>query len=143
MNRDSAERYSEKNNSDISIIISIHSTYNDEPHIIMNKHNKIKDIIFERFNDVDSESPKYTPITDEIANEIADFIFKYKDNSKVELCIVHCDAGQSRSAGVAAAILKFLYNDDTQIFSNKLYKPNMLVYRKVLNALYTKQEAQE
>ena len=47
---------------------------------------------------------------------------------------MHCEAGQSRSAGVAAAIMKYLYNNDTDIFNNRYYKPNMLCYRKVLNA---------
>jgi len=49
--------------------------------------------------------------------------------------IVHCDAGISRSAGVAAAILKAKTGDDTQIFNNYKYRPNMRCYRVVLDEL--------
>lgn len=47
--------------------------------------------------------------------------------------IVHCDAGISRSSGVAAAILKAKTGDDSQIFNNPKYRPNMRCYRIVLD----------
>lgn len=49
--------------------------------------------------------------------------------------IIHCDVGVSRSAGVAAAVLKHCTGDDTQIFDNPVYRPNMRCYRTVLNVL--------
>ena len=49
--------------------------------------------------------------------------------------LVHCGAGQSRSAGVAAAILKWMTGSDAQIFDNRKYTPNMRCYRLVLEAL--------
>lgn len=49
--------------------------------------------------------------------------------------IVHCDAGISRSSGIAAAILKAYTNDDIIIFDNPKYRPNMLCYRTTLNEL--------
>lgn len=49
--------------------------------------------------------------------------------------IVHCDAGISRSSGVAAAILKAKTGDDSQIFNSPKYRPNMRCYRIVLDEL--------
>jgi hypothetical protein len=46
---------------------------------------------------------------------------------------VHCGAGVSRSAGVAAALGKWLNNDDGFIFNNFSYCPNFTCYRLVLN----------
>ena len=84
------------------------------------------------FADVEIEQPDC--ITDEQANEISRFVFSVRDD--VDMIIVHCMAGISRSAGVAAAIMKFLNNDDWDIFGNPKYCPNRTCYRKVLNALH-------
>jgi hypothetical protein len=45
---------------------------------------------------------------------------------KIDLLMVHCLAGISRSAAVAAAIAKVKYNDDSLYFTR--YKPNISVY---------------
>lgn len=52
--------------------------------------------------------------------------------------LVHCTAGRSRSAAVAAALHKVLNDNDAIIFNNGRYKPNMRVYRHVLEAWYDK-----
>lgn len=52
-----------------------------------------------------------------------------------ELCIVHCTAGISRSAGICAAILKWATGNDDDIFQNPSYRPNMHCYQIMLNAL--------
>lgn len=49
--------------------------------------------------------------------------------------IVHCDAGISRSSGIAAAILKAYTGDDSQIFNSPRYVPNMRCYRVLLEEL--------
>ena len=82
---------------------------------------------------VDVENPKRGHISYEQANEIADFV---KQNySKVERFIVHCEYGQSRSAGVAAAISKYYEEHDNGIFGNSAYSPNKTCYHYVLKAL--------
>lgn len=48
---------------------------------------------------------------------------------------VHCDAGISRSAGVAAAISKYFLGSDFKFFNCHL-TPNMLVYRRLLEGLH-------
>jgi len=49
--------------------------------------------------------------------------------------LVHCGAGVSRSAGVAAAIDKWETGDDMDWFRDR--RPNMRCYRYVLEALMT------
>jgi predicted protein tyrosine phosphatase len=67
------------------------------------------------------------------AEKIKQFINAFKD--KAECLIVHCEAGISRSAGVMAAIQKYLIGTDEDIFNRKKYSPNMHCYRLTLNAL--------
>ena len=52
--------------------------------------------------------------------------------------LVHCTAGKSRSAAVAAALHKVLNGSDEAIFGNKRYSPNMRVYRMVLEEWYNR-----
>ena len=73
------------------------------------------------------------------AREIVEFI-KLNNPKRI---IVHCDAGISRSAGVAAAIAKFLTGSDECIFGNRRYIPNMFVYRKLLNAFMEVENVEE
>ncbi len=63
------------------------------------------------------------------AQNIFDFVEIYKKD--VNLIIVHCEAGISRSAGVAGA-LSLIYNGSDEYYFKK-YLPNMFVYRKILN----------
>lgn len=66
--------------------------------------------------------------TSKQAKEIVDFVEKWKN--KVDLILINCVAGISRSTGIAGALSKILNGDDTYYF--KKYLPNMLVYRKIL-----------
>ncbi len=68
--------------------------------------------------------------TDQEAKRILNFVDKY--GKEVDLLVVHCEAGISRSAGVAGA-LSLIYNGSDEYYF-KEYLPNMLVYRKILNA---------
>ena len=67
--------------------------------------------------------------TDEEAEWILAFVNDYIE--KIELIVVHCEAGISRSAGIAGA-LSVIYNGSDEYYF-KHYIPNMLVYRKILN----------
>ncbi len=70
--------------------------------------------------------------TDAQAKEILSFIeLRKNNNGKEEMIVVHCEAGISRSAGVAGA-LSLIYNGSDQYYFDK-FLPNMLVYRKILN----------
>ena len=68
------------------------------------------------------------------AKQILDFVKKYEEF--VDLIVVHCEAGISRSAGVAGALSLILNGEDQYYFDN--YLPNVLVYRKIINVAVKK-----
>jgi predicted protein tyrosine phosphatase len=64
------------------------------------------------------------------ANAICAFVEQHRD--QITRVVLHCDAGVSRSPGVAAALAVCLGEDDAELF--RRYRPNMRVYRTILNA---------
>jgi protein-tyrosine phosphatase len=76
--------------------------------------------------------PEDVLMSDSDAAKIKDYVLRYKD--RVECIIVHCEVGVSRSAGVMAAIQKYLTGDDSAIFNNGAFSPNMYCYRMMLDA---------
>lgn len=127
MNRLNALNYCTHDHDERFGIISV-STPDEDNISIMYKRGLIS-ILHLKFADMDNE----LGITDKQVNQIVDHVLTW-NKMGVENIIVHCDAGISRSAGIAAAILKYLTGDDSQIFNNSKYIPNMKCYRKVLNA---------
>ena len=145
MNRKNAVQYSKQKNSEHTVMISISDPrmiYESEA--IVNKENGILDILRLSFSDADHKGldvygnyvDESDLMTDEDARKVADFVQKYTDVT----ILVHCDAGISRSAGVAAAILKYYTGEDSKVFKSGRYYPNMWCYRKTLNALQTSEE---
>lgn len=135
MNKQTIERYGLEEHKEKSIVISIASIKSNSAFIKPNTIANIVEVLQVSFNDTDSTDKYFGGITYQDAKKISEFVKKYKDNNDIDKIIVQCEAGQSRSSGVAAAILKYLYDDDTPIFNNKRYTPNMLCYREVLTAL--------
>lgn len=127
MSRNEAKRYSYKKNIPESAIVSIYSN-GDTPCRFYNNRN-IKVIKHWCFDDLDDNRG----ITQHQANEIAQFTLKHKD---IDTLIVHCDAGISRSAGIAAAISKWNFGSDGWVFDSNLYHPNMRCYNFMISALY-------
>jgi len=113
---------------------------NKPDYLLKMRFDDVSDAIFE---DLLGRKPTETEIlqltedyymfNDEQAAEIADFVKAIA--SRAELLICQCEYGQSRSAGIAAAVKQFLYGDGIEIFADERYFPNKLVYRKVLAAL--------
>ena len=68
------------------------------------------------------------------ADLILQFVDKWKD--RINLILINCVAGISRSAGVAAALSKIINGEDSYFF--KHYLPNSKVYSTILNTYYTK-----
>lgn len=129
MNRTEACRYSYSPHSEKSAVISIGdigSTYKEA--VYPSPYNGICAVLPLRFDDVDGGE---NCMVVEEAVRIMTFVERHRD----KLIIVHCDGGVSRSAGVAAALMKFYNGDDTPIFDNPRYCPNMLCYRLMLNVL--------
>ena len=66
------------------------------------------------------------------ADEIATFVHSLRDDT--EAIYVSCEAGISRSSAIAAAIYRFYNMDDSVIWNDWQYRPNMLCYQLVLKA---------
>ena len=131
LSRIACERYCTQKHSKSSLIISIASTYdNVKPNIWCDDKNNVKYILSLAFDDVEYEDDKEHCIMWEQGKQIADFVNEhYKE---VDRIIVHCDGGISRSAGVAAAIMRVKEGDDSCIFDNKAKHPNMTCYLRTL-----------
>ena len=59
-------------------------------------------------------------------------ICKFIEESNAEDVFVSCDAGESRSPAAAAGLLVLLEIDDSYIWKSSDYRPNTLVYRRML-----------
>ena len=87
-----------------------------------------------QFDDVTKENarPSDVLMSPEDAAKIKDYVISYMD--KVENVIVHCEGGISRSAGVMAAIQRYITGDDSSILHSSRYLPNDHCYRLMLKA---------
>lgn len=154
MSKSQAIRYTYEPHEDRSIIISISDSTDYTTKLLTTKENNIKSILYLHFDDIDNingyEVKKdegfvvdiynccYDLISDEDAEKIVNFVNRHKDS--VDAIIVHCRAGISRSSGVCAAIMKYLEGNDSAIFNNPKYHPNMRCYKTVLTKFYEKTE---
>jgi len=85
------------------------------------------------FHDFDKVYKDYKIFSKEDAKRILVFV-RLTVPVKIEVIICQCEAGISRSAGVAGALSKIINGDDKAIFRH--YLPNMLVYRTILEEAY-------
>ena len=109
------------------MIISIKSTWDRElPYLSMNRKNNVKFILSLSFDDLDIEDDPRFAMTLEDGKKVADFVNQHYD--EVDTIIVHCDGGISRSAGVAAAIMRVKEGDDWPLFDSRTNHPNMKCY---------------
>lgn len=140
MSRDEAIRYCYKKHDNTVVMISISDPYITYPNSpFCTESNKVITILPLFFTDADKpgkdvynrQVSENDLITEFDAQHIKRLLNLHPDTD----VIVHCDAGISRSSGVAAAILKAKTGDDSQIFNSPKYRPNMRCYRIVLNEL--------
>lgn len=124
----------------ISISEPEHQGYVDEA-LTDEDVSGFKDVIRVKFWDVEDNlnMPMYPPISVETAKEIKEFIIKHKDDR----FLIHCRAGQSRSAGVGLALECLLkYNGSlfeanqnySPIKEHPRYYPNLTVRDRIINA---------
>lgn len=114
----------------------------DEPHVIVSITSHASDrarlrtgpacrgVLRVAFADIDAPSGDLVVFDRSHARAICSFVLQHRD--AIASIVVHCDAGVSRSAGVAAALAKALGEDDTELF--RRHRPNPHVYRTVLEA---------
>lgn len=131
--RPAVEEYSATAHEETSVLVSIASRDQEPAKVCCNEINNIKDILYLYFNDTDSLEKDSGHIEDSDGEQIKNFIEKYI-NTDIDAIIVNCGAGQSRSAGVAAAILMHYTGNEDQIYKDKQYTPNRLCYSTVLKA---------
>ncbi len=112
------------------VIISIRNP--DDADIVFANNPQIKAVLHMKF--YDSIEELYGSIKMSDAEIIATFVNKWRDS--IEEIVIHCYEGVSRSAGVCAALMKYLNGDDSEIWSDKIhYRPNTRCYEFVLKAL--------
>lgn len=95
------------------------------------------DVIEIKFWDIEDEIAGYKPLTDEQGKQLREFIIKNKDKK----FLIHCKAGQSRSAAVAKATeCLLLHNGDVYDYMTsssllsdfKRYQYNRTVFDKII-----------
>lgn len=138
---------SEDPGSEPHVIISIYTPRDDPPKVKTNSNTV--DILQLAFDDLDRVPEEGSAITHVLSNpvlfdsDMAEDIAEFIERSTTNTVICHCDAGISRSAGVAAALSKFFNGTDEEYFRlKKIYEkgqrycPNRLVYLHLLNVLH-------
>ena len=83
------------------------------------------------YMDFDYESPR--SFSEKQASAFATFL-KQLDQNTTDLYIC-CDAGESRSPAIAAAIHRWLAQSDNYIWESVKYHPNILCFCRMLEAL--------
>lgn len=129
LNRTRAIKYSYQPQEKTFGIISISELADSVPNF--HSSSQLKGLLKLQFDDVDQNKDGYYAMTEQDAQKIATFVKQC--SSHFDILVVHCLAGRSRSAGVAAAIAKWKFGDDSEFFRN--YTPNMHCYRLVLEKL--------
>ncbi len=69
---------------------------------------------------------------DAITSADVEKIYKYIKTCDFEDCFIACDAGESRSPAVAAGLLRSFDKDDSYIWKSGDYRPNVLVYKTMI-----------
>lgn len=86
--------------------------------------------VFRQYEDLDYECPGRS-FSHVDATAFADFV----NNLEADVLYCCCDAGESRSPAVAAAVMRYFGLDDMQVWRNPHYHPNMLVFEMMTNVL--------
>ncbi len=130
MSRDKARRYSYTKIKDNTIIISI-TDIGAQP-VKFTPNPKITAALHIQFDDVNLGEENSITVSN--ANEILSFV--NKNLKDTECIIVQCEAGISRSSGICLALMFILKENDTDIFENADYCPNLYCYRTILNSYF-------
>lgn len=130
MSRDKVRRYSYTRIKDKTIIISI--TDRGAQCVKFNPNPQITATLHIYFDDVNLGENGC--ITTSNADQILSFV---NDNlNGTQNIVVQCEAGISRSSGICAALMLILKENDTNIFTNDDYCPNIYCYRTILNTYF-------
>ncbi len=110
-------------------LISITNEEGTWPKLNVQEDDKnFKGVLKLLFDDIDKADEGLILFSQAHAEQILDFM--EARHPFLDLLVVHCYAGMSRSPGVAAAISRIFKGHDGEFFQTKT--PNMLVYRTIL-----------
>ena len=129
LSRNAAKRYS-YGNIPKTIIISI-TDVGSMPKVF-DKNSNLVSVLSLQFNDATAD--EFGCMTEDDADRIIKFVNIFIGS--VEQIVVHCEAGISRSAGVAAALMAIINGNDDEVFKDPKYCPNSHCYRLLLNRYY-------
>ena len=122
--------------ADTYTVISIQDTHTGGFGLKFAESNFCKGVLTLYFDDVLREVKGAVMFTDEMADQIVDFILQHRD---VDTLLIHCYGGQSRSRAVGAFAVKLLGADNSKYFATG--DPNRLVYDKLVAAWKRKKAA--
>lgn len=112
------------------IVISISGVDDQETLVPTNQYRQ--GLLHLKFDDVSDIDERYLYFTRSQAVEILDFVNRHI--MSVQLIIVQCHAGLSRSVGTAAALSKIINCSDDEVFRKGI--PNMFVYTTLLDTFF-------
>lgn len=145
MNQSDAERYCHHpGESDYTAMVSISDEwYHHAPNVFTTRPGQdgVKLLCREFFDDNEIGGKNIISVGQ--AEAIASFIRNrvFAPDSRINRLIIHCEAGRSRSAAIAAATIRWLGEDDMGFFTSSIYHPNRTVYCRMLDAFRHIEEA--
>lgn len=120
------------------IIISIHDPELNPAKTIWNKHTLGQLTL--SFHDVEEDEHGFFKlIEDNHVLSIVDFVIGYEN--KVDCIICNCEAGISRSSGVACALSTYFNGFCDHIYEHPRYNPNKRVENMITKALLERKDA--
>lgn len=113
------------------ILISISSSDRDE--MVIPPNSSRLSTLFLKFDDVEDIDSRYVYFDRSMASDIIEFVENYC--AQVDLIVVQCEAGLSRSVAIGSALSKILNYTDDEIFTKGI--PNMFVYTTLLDYYFS------
>ena len=121
----------EPSDQTIKAFNAVGKTYVGDAPVISDVNRKA--FISVRFDDIEFERPGKKQIDADQAGQIARFVNEFWN--EVDLLMVHCTAGISRSAAVAKSISDRFQPELSDLF-DQLYIPNPIVYERMKVGFY-------
>jgi predicted protein tyrosine phosphatase len=140
LNRREIKAYQETENY---AVISI--SCSNDPGVELSAPSNLRGLLRIQFDDIsqpvtDEKTGRvYAHFTPELAKHIINFVNAMLN--KVNIIVCQCDAGISRSAGVAVGLSALLCINEDQLFNSGRYIPNTLVYKTIKQELTKMQKA--